>query len=274
MARRRLFVILQGFIDESYDDGGTFVLGGCIASAESWAAFTKDWEPMLGVYGLTDKDGIRYFKMSHMASVPERMARVPAFFQVIEKHIWAFVSAKINTYELRRALSRLMVPNLALDWSEFSDPYCMAYRALLDMFHTMRPKMDMGLPDDKIDFYFDRHTKKKAIWAAWDSYIQERPEEAKKYYGAMPRFEDDNDFKPLQAADFWAWWVRSWYNEGPNVVAQKMESMDFGPFKLTTERQIPRIDISFTEDQLVDGLKSVMRSQLPPDAIIYNVRVS
>src|ERR1700688_2027339 len=49
--------------------------------------------------------------------------------------------------------------------------------------------------------------------AAGDRYVSGRPANIKGVYGAAPRFEDDQQVLPLQAADFWAWWVRKWYDQ-------------------------------------------------------------
>ena len=62
---KRLFVVLQAFIDDSYDDD-VFVLAGYIASEEAWANFAKDWEDLLQ-WGTLKSDGQRHFKMSEMA---------------------------------------------------------------------------------------------------------------------------------------------------------------------------------------------------------------
>jgi hypothetical protein len=49
--------------------------------------------------------------------------------------------------------------------------------------------------------------KRKAIISEWTKYIELREEELKPLYGATPRFENDQEFLPLQAADLWAWWI-------------------------------------------------------------------
>ena len=51
-------MVLQAFIDES-GKNDWFVLGGYIASAEAWAAFSKDWEQILPL-GIRDKKGFHF----------------------------------------------------------------------------------------------------------------------------------------------------------------------------------------------------------------------
>lgn len=262
-----LQLTLQAYIDESYEENGIFVMAGYIASVESWAAFTKDWEKMLP-YGMLNNEGEYYFKMSDMAQKDERMKRVPAFFRIIEEHVLGFVSVKIDISELKRVLSRLSVPGAVIDWEMHANPYYIAFRCLLDMFHLHRPKMTDAIPlNEKIDFIFDDRTEEKAIISSWDYYMENRPEEVRQYYGSVPRFENDEEFLPLQAADFWAWWVRKWHKDG---TTEKIRECDFGSFKLRGLRKYLKIDISFNEDQLVSTFKRILGRET--DRPIYDAK--
>lgn len=53
---------------------------------------------------------------------------------------------------------------------------------------------------------------------------------------------------------------------------EKMETCDFGRWR--ENRRWPRIAISYSEDQLVETIRSLMREQLEPGRIIYDVRFS
>lgn len=237
-------MILQAFIDDSYTPGGEFVLGGHIASAEAWANFAKDWEQMLP-YGVLNKNNRFHFKMKEMAQTPERLSRVGAFYRIIEEHALMSISCRINIAELKRARERIHVPGLSIDWDFLGNPFMVAFRSLMDMFHSHRSKLAEVVPQDqKVDFIFDNQSEKKIIDAGWDDYIANRPPESKDLYGARPRFEDDNDFLPLQAADLWAWWVREWHEAG---APERMERPDFGTWKEQKSR--PKLAISFNEDQ-------------------------
>ena len=261
--------MLQAYIDESIDQSGIFVLGGYIATSEAWTSFAKEWEKILRL-GTLKASGQYHFKMSEMAMNDERLARVPVFFRVIEDHVLGWVSAKINVAELRRALARISVPNVAIDWGLWGNPYLVAFRCLVDMFHLHRPRMVEAIPpEERIDFCFDNRVEKRAILAMWENYMQERPSEVKTYYGAAPVFKDDETCLPLQAADFWVWWVRKWYADG---TPEKMRTCDFGSFTLRGIRKFLRIDISFNEDQLVTVMKRVLRTHIGPDRPIYDVK--
>jgi hypothetical protein len=267
-ARERLFVVLQAFIDDSYKPDGVFVLGGYIASAEAWANFSKEWEEILP-YGLRNKDGAFYFKMSEMALTPERMRRVPAFYRVIENNTLMALSCAVDLGALKRARERISIPRAQIDWSDYANPYLVTFRHLLDLFHVHRLNIPHRIPlDEKIDFYFDNQTEKKIILSTWDQYINSREDQYKKFYGATPRFEDDLDFLPLQAADLWAWWARKFEEEGR---LENIKTGDFGAWK-HIKRGYFVTHITFTEEHLVENLTSILRGVAGDEALVCDIR--
>lgn len=59
-----------------------------------------------------------------------------------------------------------------------------------------------------VSFFFDSgNIGKTDIFAAWDSFKQHGPV-ADEVLSGSPVFEDDKEFLPLQAADYYAWVVR------------------------------------------------------------------
>ncbi len=259
-------MVFQAFVDESFTQGATYVLGGYIADADAWAHFAKDWDEILPL-ATRSKSGALRFKMKEMAASPNRMKSVPTFYSVIEKYDLFSLSCRFNLADLKRAKQRVYVPNLKIDWGYMDNPYAFAFRALMDMFHSNRALLVPAFPlGQKIDFIFDKRNESKAILAAWDDYIKARPDESREHYGANPGFEDDETFLPLQAADFWAWWVRRWTEEG---VPEKIETRDFGQWKATKR---PRgADISFTEDQIHEAMAAQISEGIEPGRPIYDV---
>jgi hypothetical protein len=259
-AGRRLFVVLQAFVDDSYTQNGTFVLAGYIASAEAWVNFSKDWEQLLP---LTNRgpSGKWRFKMREMA---RRMRDVIPFHRVIEQHALIAISCKINLIDLARAKSSILAENVSIDWGFMDNPFWLSIQCLMDMFHKARaahsdhPVFGNLLPlDQKVDFYFDDHTKKRAILGAWDDYLLNRGDDVRGLYGVTPRFENDEEFMPLQAADFWAWLVRKGYENG---TIQQLQAGDFGEW--TASKLIPSLAISFSEDELCVDLVKIVRDFL------------
>ena len=269
-AARRVLVMLQAYIDDSIDDGkGIWVLAGYIADASEWAQFSKEWEELLQLLPPT-RSGVRRFKMSEVAASEELMNYLPAFYAVIEKYVMASVSCKISSHDLKRIQSRLFVPDVQVDWEKFTSPYFVTFRCLMDMFHSRRAELAEWIPDDeKIDFFFDYHSDSGAVAAMWDNYMRERPEETRKYYGGQPSFRNDESLLPLQAADFWAWWVRKWYRDN---APEKLAKRQFEVFERPRKRKFLQIDITFDQDQLAEVMTRALRSQLDPSKPIIDLR--
>ncbi len=261
--------MFQAYIDDSSTEDGVFVIAGYVATAEVWAQFVRDWEEMLP-YGIRDKRGF-YFKMSEICINNERIERVPAFYRVIDRHPLLGISCKINMVDLRKAISRIWSLNRSIDWGPYSDPYIFTFRALIDCVHAHRGKIPQ-LPDEKIDFIFDQQSQGKRILLAWDNFLSTRKEEVRSRFGAHPRFEDDRDFLPLQAADLWAWRIREWYEMQDGLQIRE----DVGNLLITlsnidrkNDQNTGAIQITYNEDQIAENLLFLANSTYP-DAIVYD----
>lgn len=262
-AVRQLFVVLefQAFLDESRSNfpDGEFVLAGHIAPAEKWAAFAREWELLLPT-ATQAKNGAYHFKMSELAMSPDGMDRAKPFYSLIEKYVTVSISHRMNLQDFRNAHARIdeLCAQLFLtgDFAGFKNPYFFSFRSLIDNFPRYREAAAEEIPlTEKVDFYFDDLTEKKPILEAWDGYLQNSSELLRDYYGNMPRFENDQRFLPLQAADLWAWWVRRWYEEDSYEIPDKMSDLDFGKWR---GKPRPMHVLSVTEDQIFERLKEVM----------------
>lgn len=257
----------QAFIDESVSpNDGDFILGGCIAPAEKWAEFSREWEALLP-YGTRAKNGNFHFKMSEMASNAQRMARVPLFSDVIDKYIHDFISCRMNLADFAQAQERFesfaRVMNWSVDFGPFLNPYYFTFWILLKAFHKDREKFASHIPvDEKVDFYFDNRSEKKPLLEAWDGFLPKLDDVMRARYGATPRFEDDQEFLALQAADFWAWWVREWYEEDAAELPDKMLKFDFGTW-IGKDRRF--ITIYLTEDFIFEEMQSMAVDSLLQD---------
>src|SRR5579863_6314358 len=65
---KRIFVILQAYMDESYNEGGTFVMAGYVANVDAWAKFSQEWELLLPLAMRSKRTNRHRFKMSEMTS--------------------------------------------------------------------------------------------------------------------------------------------------------------------------------------------------------------
>jgi Protein of unknown function (DUF3800) len=255
----RLFIVIQlkAFIDDSYRKDGVYVLGGYIASAAAWAKLAKDWEELLPLFGRRKSNGKYHFKMSEMA---RHIDHVVPFHHVIERHIGVSLAFQMRLDDLDRARRRIIIEGTHLVWQ--LNPFKFAFRELLKHFHLARVEenkelLERRLPlESPVDFYFDKESSSSEIIGVWERFVATRPENIRHLYGSMPRFEDDEVFLPLQAADFWAWWVRKGAEDG-NL--QQIANADFGFWK--GRNNIMAIVIRASEDQLVQSIITALQAE-------------
>jgi hypothetical protein len=234
-AALRLLMALefQAFMDESASRD-EFVLGGYIQTAETWAKFALDWERLLP-FGTVAKNGKRHFHMTEMAYYG-KWSDVQKFYAVIDEYEPVPVSFRMNLDDFRSAQERMKIfakdMNWSIDWGLWSNPYYFSFRNFLDEFHKRRYVFEEAVPlTEKVDFYFDDRSESAPIIAAWSEIRRKMPEETERYFGANPRFENDQDFLMLQAADLWSWWVRHWHEEDAADWPDKMRDFDFGSWR-------------------------------------------
>jgi Protein of unknown function (DUF3800) len=265
---KRLFMVLQAFIDDSYTPNGTFVLGGFIATAEAWAKFSTEWEPLLPLTN-RGKSGKFRFKMNEM--IKERPDRVAPFLKIIEKFVLASLYCKLNIADLQMAKERIWSER-DIYWSVPSQPYWLCFSGLLGSFQKHRIKesklADILPLNERVDFYFDRRSARDSneIAAHWEDFASK---ETQSLYGTVPRFENDEEFLPLQAADYWAWWVR-------NIYENKNRSRKSSDIAFKPARSIPALAYAFTEDTLVNALIKKVRFDPcgpGPNIPIYDAKI-
>lgn len=263
----QMAMALQAFLDESFDHKrGVFVLGGYVAPTEVWEKFTKEWLELLSYARLRDAHGNWFFKMSELVKSNEGIERSQAFFRVIERHNLVAVSVKITQPELNAALSKIFLPSANVNFGVFHNPYFVAFRILMDQFHKewTQEILDTIWPTvGPVDFIFDEKSEKTVIFNGWDEYLALRDPSIRKLFGAKPQFRDEKKCVPLQAADFWVWWRRRWYEEGKGV-------FEFGEWKKNKDIVMYLMDVEHNErDLTVDFVKAV-RVNLGPFVTILD----
>jgi hypothetical protein len=270
----RPFIVLQAFLDESYTDGSSFALAGYVSTAANWAAFSQEWEELLPLARRNNK-GDRRFKMSEFA---RSVKDAEPFYRVIEKHALLSVVFYLNISDIERAKSRIWIDGTHIEFGHWDDPYFLTFFSFLEAIQFQRvsptnhphsiPLIKRVMPPDKeLEFYFDDNSKKNAIRAAWELFVDTRDEEAQPLYGSEPRFDKEENLLPLQAADFWAWWVRHAHE------TNTWEAVRRGNFaEWEREKQIPGILIGYDEEDIVANYMKMARSLIGWDAPIYDAK--
>jgi hypothetical protein len=237
---RRTLVIWRAYVDDSGRGGHSpvLVLAGWLAPISTWAEFVPHWDAMLGM-----APRLEYFKMNEAARLKgqfeswnetRRNERVALAYKTIEERIPYQVSVilELDPYH------QIFTP----DWVEDAvlNPYYFAFYAVVS--GVARQQHNYGL-QNPIDFVFDDQAMEKdKIVRAWDNL--RKKSDSRALIGSVPAFLDDKKFKPLQAADMIAWWIRKLRTDEPDHVERVTR-----PWQ--SSRQIPGFQFHYDEARLL-----------------------
>lgn len=255
---------MEAYVDDSRSDprrSDWFVLAGHIATAEGWAGFSREWARLLDWAPVNPANGVHRFKMSEMGIGEESQERVQAFYRIIENSVTASLSVRLRLGSLENAKNRVMIPGSTMVWDFYEKPFNVCFKVLMDTFHLRKDEFAPEIPiAEKVDFIFDEQHEKAEIFRIWDKHLASRDDAVRQRYGAAPRFENDEQFLPLQAADLWAGAVRRW-SEGDGAM-DKLVTSNFGRFAAKRDYHF-KIDIEISEDWLVRNILQTVRHGQP-----------
>ena len=264
---------LHFYIDDSDDNAPgkrkAYVLGGYVASPESWAKFSHDWALLLEAFNVPrGKSGRRRFKMNEMA---RRMKDVKPFYETIVRHAIGAVSIILYEDDLERAMGRIWSDNVDVMFSPEADGKVLIKKLLISELHRLMAEPSILAVEssasyrfsdmlrgnrDRIELYFDEDSRSSIISDWWDGTAPDFDCEIRS--GHPPQFLDDEVYLPLQAADFWAWWARRAYERKSikDVVGGDFETWhgSEGP---------PFLSMSISEDDLVGCLIATLKLSAP-----------
>lgn len=208
---QRRFMVLQAYIDDSCEAGQVLVFAGYVASVEQWLRFSDEWAAALELARWPS------FKMADIAGSgnQDRLERAGYFYRIIEDHAEAIVAVAVEMEGLSRAVKELGLPD------QFANPYAMIYRIVLDFTAQFQTKIGLNEP---IDFIFDNHSQESKVDTGF-KLMRNRitDDNRRKLLGRPPRFEDDREYLPLQAADLLAWHVRRQWLKFGTIVGMPFE---------------------------------------------------
>jgi Protein of unknown function (DUF3800) len=244
--RRRLLVVFQAYIDDSEDEN-VLVLAGYIAPFEVWTTFTE-WDKQLKIFDMGP------FKMREMAQNNEGMYRAEIFYRIIERHIKAAISCTIDKSDLIKVVGELARPLNVFDIDKLTNPFFAAFTRIIKALPEYQESMGIS---DPVDFIFDDRTEKTHVMDAWDLMKASAHPVTRRFMGANPRFEKDDDFPPLQAADLFVWWVRRWESEGQyDLPRNKPPAFPWG-----IKQEMLHLHIRYREQELREELEPQLRDQ-------------
>ena len=257
-------MVVQAYFDDSYSPNGVHVLAGYMARAECWAGFSREWGELLPRAFLGNSGRFR-FKMNEMA---HRMDDVPGFYKVISRHLPYSITIALREQDFSNARGRVWSDNSTIIWGPQDNINNSLYLFLVNYLFDACWQHDgirkwLGY-DEKIDIYLDNNVATKWVLEDWDEWVSGMPEHFRHFAGNAPTLVDDEEFLPMQAADFWAWWVRKGYEEG------SIDDIFSGNFGTWLGDRIPGVSMLMNEDDITNTLISRLKrspSVLPWDNI-------
>lgn len=189
-----------------------FVMAGLIGHSDDWELFSQEWRACLD----SGPRKLDYFKMKEAAGLSgqfwgwkkdARDEKVRAFARIINRHAkivtWSVIDLEAHSRTWAKYLSK---PQSEPYFHPFQNTIMAACFCLWDA--GLRRPFEM-IFDENLIFGL----RAKAWYPMLRSVGEIREPEAATILPAEPRFKNDRDALPLQAADLYAWNVRKATNE-------------------------------------------------------------
>lgn len=211
---------LQCYIDDSGSEplSKYFVLAGYVSKVGAWAKFSEEWSERL------KQSGLAYFKMSEAMGWTKEFSKengwdaksieneVNCLSKIIADNCKSTISCRIETSLFQKLV--LPTPTVIIRNNTNQNPYYFLYMRLISSYWARCEKMGIK---ERCDFIFDKqHGYEKRAAELYCSLLddnkREFPKSHRSYIGSKPRWEDDKEYLPIQAADMVAWLLRRYKN--------------------------------------------------------------
>ena len=217
--KRSLMVLQAGYFDDSGSDAGSrwYVLAGFLATVEQWKSVATKWDETLH----REPNDLRYFKMAHAMALDGQFRRgwtAPLRDKLITELV--DIVAEINPWRIEcfvnRNLFNAFVKGI-LHTETFDDPYFILFYQIVLSVAVNAERI--GWNRD-CDFIFDEQGKLGDIAKSKWNWVKENIDNISGFavgphLGSPPVFRNDITFRPLQAADMFAWLVRDCMTQTP-----------------------------------------------------------
>lgn len=254
VAIARGLLMLQAYVDGSgTGDPNLLVIAGFIATSETWAEFSKEWQRRL------DCAGLPYFKMVEMRNRPEVAGW---FYRVLEDFdIKSSIACIVKTDELKDVERCIKYPPYITNPNYATNPYYWAVKYIIGGLAQYQCKMHIFEP---VNFIFDNEAEKEKILSSWEIIKSAAQDDIRNLFGDTPIYRDDKTTIPLQVADLYAWWVLKWERERVEGWANEF------PFPWTKKKSIQSIAMSFGRNSfLYDISKALEGLARTPEELAY-----
>jgi hypothetical protein len=195
--------MLQVWLDESgRGQQPVFVLAGYLSSTDVWNKFSAEWKQLLQrAPALRRVKGTKVFRRrGGFKGSNERLRdqRALEFARLIARYSPRGIAFVIGTQEFNEIVKT--APS-----TPFKNPDLMAYFLSLA---TILPIVQSWFSSQKVEIIFDSGlVRPEQAAEAYEQLFAKAPDLAALLASRKPRFEDDEQFPPLQAADLLAYYV-------------------------------------------------------------------
>lgn len=259
---------LVAYIDDSVGGGDRVnVLGGLMATADSWELFSEEWRSALRS---DNPKPIEFLKMTHaMArrgqfdgfSEEQRDEKLQALADITRNHAIFTQVAAVSVADFKRAFKGVRVGRWIKkgtrrerkDLKPMNPYYLLFHKIIKDGCNFVQ---DAGL-SGPIDYIFDCQGKPGRMCAeAYERITPDSPGAIRDLLGRPPLFCDDKEFVPLQAADAVSWvWSKHLATEGRGRSSALLDN----PFTVNLY-ELPMTLTVFTPRELVN-YRSFLKEQ-------------
>jgi hypothetical protein len=205
--RRRVFILLQAYVDESGTDerSKTFVFAGYIGLVDQFDEFSEGWRALLRqprpISRLKFTEAINFKGPFRGWSEAERNEKILALSRFAFQNTggsFSVIIVKKDWEEARKKFPRKV---------KHLDLWTLAIGHVFNAVLRYRAHFKIA---DRIHFIFDeKKIYSPIIQKMWPSYRESSAECRDALALSPPKFLSDDDIMPLQAADFKAGFVRS-----------------------------------------------------------------
>lgn len=244
-------MVLQAFVDDSGNDprSHSFTLASFVAPSETWAKFSDDWQALLdrrpGAAYLKTTDAYALNEEFHKAKGWTRALRDKFMFDaadVIKSHVRERVAVWVRREHFDKHLKSLALP-YSRDAAE--NPYFLCFYHLILTAAALHSITN----SQPCDFIFDDQSAVGERALSWWGMFKHNAAHGSNtnfspFLGSPPRFGDEKKFKPLQAADFYAWHMNRWIFQNKKIIMPR-------PKPLLRLEPMRCIEYEFTEPKII-----------------------
>lgn len=206
----------KAFADDS-TDRQAYVVAGYVSTLSQWERFDREWAKVLH-----RKPRIGYFKMHEARQLQgqfkafdekQRDAKVRSFARVANNRALFSVASVIRKADWEHFIDSWLnrqnrSSDRRLNWfvNALKDPYMFS---IITIVASCLRGIDENATLGETEFVFDEQGRvgRRAL-KFWPEIKSSAPAEYREYLVKKPSHEDDKLFKPLQAADLYAWSLR------------------------------------------------------------------